>query len=57
MLVDINLLPEKEEKDRSLLMLFIVLGLVLGVGLVSMFYLHQSVQKKYQFGSTRNYCY
>lgn len=45
MLVDINLLPEKEEKDRSLLVLFIVLGLVLGVGLISMFYLHHQYGK------------
>ncbi len=45
MLVDINLLPKKEEKDRSLLMLFIVLGLVLGVGLVSIFYLNSHYKK------------
>lgn len=46
MLVDINLLPKKEEKNRSLLMLFIIIGMVLGVGLFSILYFANGLEKK-----------
>lgn len=46
MLVDINLLPKQEEKNRSLLMLFIIIGLVLGVGLFSILSFTNGLEKK-----------
>lgn len=46
MLVDINLLPRQEEKNRSLLMLFIIIGLVLGVGIFSILYFTNGLEKK-----------
>src|SRR5690606_30542328 len=46
MLVDINLLPRKEEKSRSLLMLYIMIGIVLGAGLLSIFYFSSQYEKK-----------
>lgn len=46
MLVDINLLPQKEEKSRSLLMLYILIVLVLAAGLFSIFYFSSLTEKK-----------
>lgn len=46
MLVDINLLPQKEEKSRFLLVLLIVVGFVLGAGLFSTFYYAKHLDNK-----------
>lgn len=46
MLVDINLLPIKEQKNRTLLMLVIVLGIILISGIFAIYFIKSSYEKK-----------
>ncbi|MFE8703445.1 fimbrial protein [Cytobacillus sp. FJAT-54145] len=46
MLVEINLLPKKEPKNKTLLLLVIIIGVIFLIGLISTYMIHQSYEKK-----------